>query len=66
MSTCLTCRWRRPVGNDMPEANAANFKCTRFPRHEIYALDRVDSHSCGEWQVIDPETLVRYVLKHGH
>ena len=50
----------------MPEANAANFKCARFPRHEIYALERMFSHSCGEWQVMDPDTLVRFMFGHSH
>jgi hypothetical protein len=42
------------------------YRCTRFPRHEVYDMARIDSHTCGEHQPIEHETLVRYVLTHGH
>ena len=50
----------------MPEANATLYKCVRFPRHEVFNLDRLDSHGCAEHQTIELETLVRWVLTHGH
>lgn len=60
--TCLTCKWRRAMGPELPEANATLYKCVRFPRHEVYELTRLDTHGCGEYAVIEPETILRLLF----
>lgn len=60
MTTCLTCKWRRAVDKDSPEAMPSLFyKCIRMPRHELFPLDRVDAHTCGEHALIEVETILR-------
>lgn len=61
--TCLTCRYRRTL-NEMPDA--ALFRCIRFPHHEIIPNDRMDSHTCGEYDTLPLEQLARWMITHGH
>jgi len=64
--TCLTCRYRAPIGPTMPEANASLYRCVRFPKHEIHEAAKLLTHGCGEHEPIDYDDLVRYVLTHAH
>lgn len=45
---------------------ASLYRCARFPRHEVYDQSKLNTHTCGEYAPVEYETLVRYVLTHGH
>lgn len=60
--TCLTCKWRAAMPNDQPEAGNQLYRCTRFPHHAILPVERVDSHTCGEYHTMPIETVLRFAL----
>lgn len=62
---CLTCKWRRPMEPNT-DALASLYRCARFPRHEVFDQAKLNTHTCGEYAPVEYETLVRYVLTHGH
>ena len=64
--TCLTCKYRAPFDATKPQADATLYRCIRMPQHAILDLSKLMTHTCGEYEVIEYENLVRYVLTHGH
>lgn len=34
------------------------YRCTRFPRHEVFDQSRLTTHTCGEWAPIEHNDLL--------
>ena len=38
------------------------YRCTRFPRHEVYDVSRLTTHECGEYEIVDPQAALEWML----